>query len=276
MLFFISINYPIMHAKGLYPIANVFGTMADLFVANGKLSPKNEQMFRDIAEKMGIADRKIKVRNSGLLLRFLRYQGVFSYQRLNRAYLNDNFLNELSDSEKKFWIATAAAYHAQHIGVKDFLGSFGIFNILAIFLSFIAPQSMGNNLINKLQRILVRYAIEGYEIPLIKELPIIGKIISSRLPNFSLPHLLYGQYIQNLKKKADRKAIFYAEIDSQEAAKAITASYYPEKKQWPAYAHIQDSIIKVIEPFATLPFVRHHFSYLMSISDRIKNIQKVD
>lgn len=247
------------HAGGIYRVFDAFGAMTDWLLTRGKLSDKNTQMFNDISKKLGIEDREIKVRNSGLLLRlFYQYNNALADQYANRVYINEDHLNELTDGEKQFLMAHELAHHKNHHEFKILGVGAALAFIQFLFIKAFITRTPNDGLIKK-------YLTHGICSPLISLLAI----------NVSIWGLFKAMAHQHCETEADTHAVTVAHIDPSHGAALMKNMYYPNSRNWPLYGKAQAVIQRVALPVLALPGIKHHVNHLASYEDRVAHIQSL-
>ncbi len=237
----------------VYKVLDTFGALTDYIVTKGDLSPENVALFDQVANDLGIANREIKAKNSGLLLRlFFGYHNPVACQGTNRVYLNDSVLNALNLNERKFIIAHELTHHQDHhLFKRQFL--IYILSILKVALTYSA--CFDNN-----ESYLHKYMTNGWSLAGIE---------------FNIFALILAQYAQQQELAADANALLSTDIDMQDAEKALQQVHYPDTKEWPLYGRIINFFnYYLMEYFCTLPVVKEHVPHIASFKDRIKALKK--
>lgn len=238
----------------VYRIFDALGTLTDYIVTKGDLSPENQALFEQIANNLGITDREIKAKDSGLIIRlFAGYHNALAHQLTNRIYLNNSELNTLSPNERKFLIAHELTHHKNHDYFKAwFVRSF--FNYLVAHILLKSPC------LNRNDNYFHRYLLDGWLIP--------------GLVQFNIWSLLFAQYKQSQKRAADANTLACTDIEFDDAVRAINYLHYPDTKNWPLYGKIGEFLnYYTREYFYTLPIVKEHTPHIASFNDRIKALK---
>lgn len=231
----------------------MLGSLSDYIIARGDLSPENQAIFEQIAKDLGIADRDIKAKDSGLIFRlFTGYHNAMAHQLTNRAYFNDSELNKLSREERKFIMAHELTHHQNHDHFcRIFLKS----------LCTIAPMILAhNNILNKNSSYLNQYLLNGWSI-----LDIV---------NLNIWQLLFAQCAQCQERAADANALLCTDIDIQDATGALQYLHYPNTEGWPLYAKVTNFIVQYLRKFLSLPILKEHFPHLVSFDERVAALKK--
>lgn len=246
-----SLSTPV-HAKGIYPVLDRIGSITDWVLSRGKLEEKYEKMFQEVAASLGIADREVKARNSGLFFRLaFGYQNALAFQPTNRVYLNEDFLRELGDDEVKFLMAHELTHHRNHDAL--------IFGITAGMLASIQTNIMSKQRINgTADSYLDRYLARGWTFPL--------------LPQLSARSLVEGQIHQHCETRADTQAVTVAGADPEAGARLMENIYDPETKNWPLYARFNQFFLGIMLKVYALPIIKSHAPHLASCKERVAHI----
>lgn len=256
-------------SSSLYYGFDTLGSIADLLLARGDLSEENQKIFAEMAAKLGIADRNIKAKNSGLILRwYFGYHNALALQPLNRVYLNDGVLNEWPDDVKRFIIAHELSHHYHHHIFQSIIVSAIINNakvaaiLFALRKGFIADSAGENNF-------LKRYMTYG---PVIA----IERLSKYFIADFTIWGLIKAQNRQRQETEADTTAIAIAGVSPKTAAKALTLIRYPATDNWPLDAQFQNWALSRILDFMSLPIIKQHFHHLASLPDRVAHVMSLE
>lgn len=237
----------------IYKVLDTFGALTDYILTKGDLSPENVALFNQVANDLGIANREIKAKNSGFLLRlFSCYHNPIACQWTNRVYLNDSVINALTPNERKFIIAHELTHHqGHHLFKRDLL--IYLLSIIQVALTY--STCLDNN-----ESYLHKYMTNGWSLAGIE---------------FNIFALIFAQYVQQQELAADANALLSTDIDMQDAEKALQHLHYPDTKEWPLYGRILWFFnYYIIEYFCTLPIVKEHVPHIASFKDRIKALKK--
>lgn len=280
--------------SGAYAFFNLLGHIHDLFWARGDLSEKHTAMFNELAEKLGIDKREIKVKNAGFLTRFFwLYNNALASQLFHRVYINEDWLNQMTDDEKRFLMAQKLVHHSKHQGFKWL--SAGL--LTTIFQNSMIYHGIDNHWLNTR---MIHVPLHGFRYNGVNGLqwPVIGherrevvrgtdnylkKYISygflksprylDFIFQFSLWQLLYAKYCHHLLTQADQKAMEVANVTPEVAASALRHFYNPNTDNWPGYAKIQAFFQHIILSICSLPIIKEHFSLTQPYYEgRIKDL----
>lgn len=260
----LSINSPVQSSQptGVYKLFNAFGAIQDLFISQGKLNGANQQIFDEATRSLGIEHRGIQARKSGLLIKLLGgYTKACAYQSTNRIYLNDAFLNELTDEQKKFIITHELIHHSQNHGWKAGAAT-GAISMGAIILSVIlAGEKMVTN--NALKQYFIKYFTEGFG--------------NARTVSFSIYSLLLAQLVQHQNREADTLAITTGNIKPSDAIGALEHTYMREQRSnnWPWYAKWQAACAPLLLKILSLPVIKQHIQPAACLDDRVAHLMSL-
>lgn len=252
----------------MYPVFEVLGAITDPFITKGHMDQRYRKLFKEVAQKMGVDDRDIKLRNSGLLMRLARgYWNTTTLQRTNRVYANQDVLEKMSDEEIKYIFARELAYHKHHHGVSRFACDYGFKYLkIVMFLQCVMAGVINENNINTLP---VNYIFGSIQVPFL------GNVISGKLSSlsFGLTTLVLAQLIKKQKKYGDRIAVEKAGVSKEAATSALTQMYNPQvDEKWPLYARFQAELFNMGLPVANLPIIKQHAWHLTSLNERVDNL----
>lgn len=255
-VFLMSVSCPqILSAKGLYVIPDALGDITDYFLSRGDLSEKYTKLFHEIAQKLNIDDREIKVKNAGFLFRFfLGYSNALAMQQTNRVYLNEDYLKQLSDEQIAFLMAHELSHHSKHHVVKTILAN--------IVLG--AAQAKTTLLLNS----------EIFEKSKMNPLLI---YVTSGFGSLSIWGLLNAQMAQMQETEADTAALLEAGMQAQAGAELFKELYYPQNMEnWPWYGRLQAFFQKLMLPVLNLPFIKQHMAHLVCQEERSAHLFSVE
>ncbi|OGB97647.1 hypothetical protein A3F06_03905 [candidate division TM6 bacterium RIFCSPHIGHO2_12_FULL_36_22] len=235
----------------IYSIFDKVGCATDWFLTKGDLSEHNQKLFEEMAAKLGIQDRNIKAKNSGLFLRLMAgYQNALAMQHLNRTYFNDTVLNEMSDDAKRFLMAHELVHHRQNHVFKRGLA------IMLLKCATIASTIAlaGQNNFN------ARYLSNG---------------INLRIARLSLWKLIEAQIMQGQETEADTKAITIACADPEFGVEALDSLYHPNATDWPLYAKVLLLFQKATIWLYDWPILKQHAPHLVSYKERVAYVRSL-
>jgi Zn-dependent protease with chaperone function len=242
----------------LYRICDTIGYMTDWFLTKGDLSIHNQKIFAEVATKLGIQDRNIKPRNSGLLLRLTwGYNNALAMAQTNRVYFNDTELNKLSEEEKRFLMAHELTHHHQHHIWKIIATSIVVDKLLRPCMAHTIKD------MNSIPPFIKNYLTYGY-----------GWYINSILL-FTLWGLLQAQCQQIHETEADTHAITLAGVDPEAGVRFLQTVYYPDTTDWPLYAKVGAFLQKIMLPIFALPVIKQHVPHLASYQERIAYLRSL-
>ncbi|HEV2601229.1 MAG TPA: M48 family metalloprotease [Candidatus Babeliales bacterium] len=243
-------------ARGIYQLPEIFGTITDFFLSRGQMSEKHIRLFEEVAQQLQIEHRGIKLRNSGFLLRLfpvdLRflfnylsilsyrlegYYGIRSHQSLNRVYLNEDWLNQMTDEQKRFVIAHSLTHHSQDHGFMR--------EVVLWILSHIV-NTLRASYVSKNQ----------------------GRLISLA------QMVCIMQLFQKLEHYSDEQAAELAYCPPVHLAAVVKSLYYPDAEDAPWYARLQMFAKKAICTITSLPIIKSFVAY-RSMHDRAAHVSGV-
>jgi|GEM_PF-5012248 len=243
-------------ASFVYKICDTLGYMTDWFITKGDLSIPNQKIFTEVATKLGIQDRNIKPKNSGLLLRLAwGYNNALAMAQTNRVYFNDTELNKLSDEEKRFLMAHELTHHHQHHIWKIIATSLVVDKLLRPRMAHTIKD------MNSIPPFIKNYLTYGY-----------GWRINSILL-FTLWGLLQAQCSQIHEIEADTNAIILAGADPEAGVRLLHTLYYPDATDWPLYAKVGAFLQRITLPIFVLPVIKQHVPHLASYEERIAHLR---
>ena len=247
--------YSHAHPLSVYSLLDTFGYCTDIILSKGKLSDKHEKMFVEIAKKLGIENRDIKARNSGLLLRLMAgFNNALAVQQTNRVYLNQTCLNEMDDEEIKFLMAHELSHHAKnHIWKR----------MAAAIALDIASNSINFN---------CQKPIKNFFEPSIGHIPMGRYIFNKSLATFTIWNLIFAQLCQYQETEADSCAVLQAGVCPQNGVTLLTRLYYPQTESWPLYGKVINIINQLTMPIVSLPIIKEFMPHLTSYTDRAKKL----
>lgn len=189
-----------------YFFLSKLGNCTDFLLAKGDLSPNNVKLFNEVARSLGIADREIKAKNSGFLMRFFSgYNNALAVQLFNRTYFNDSELNKMSEEEKRFVMGHELTHHAKNHAWKK-MGVVWMLSVAsAVCKKLVEPDSISI----KKDSILRRYFLNGWDV--------------SGMATISFWGLLQGQYCQAQEREADQGAVLDAGAHPVDGKKIFTS-----------------------------------------------------
>ncbi len=255
-------------ARGIngYQILDKFGSCMDLILSKGHLSEKDEKLFKEVASSLGIENRNIKPKNSGLLLRLIGgYNNALAMQQLNRVYFNASCLKRMSDGQKKFLMGHELVHHQKNHTWKRL-----VFSYLMNFTQHkvekltrpqkVVKRSRENEIVELGHTPLYyRYFSEGFKPKFLLE--------------FSLKSLIIAQFVQRQETEADELAIQNTGATTEDAVAFLQHLYYPDTENWPLYAKIMHRINSLFMPILSLPIIKQHMNHLTSFKERAEHLK---
>ena len=231
------------------------GNCTDFLLAKGDLSPNNVKLFNEVARSLGIADREIKAKNSGFLMRFFTgYNNALAVQLFNRTYFNDSELNKMSEEEKRFVMGHELTHHAKNHAWKK-RGVVWMLSVAsAVCKKLVEPDSISI----KKDSILRRYFLNGWDV--------------FGMATISFWGLLQGQYCQAQEREADQGAVLDAGAHPVDGKKFLHRLYSPDTSDWPLYARLIDVMSLPFVYVLSLPILKQHASHLISLDDRTSDV----
>jgi hypothetical protein len=283
---------------GLHSFCNFLGTFRDLFVSRGNFNSKDEQLFQEVARSVNIDKRKVKLKNSGILIRFFEgYNTNQSSQLFNRVYINQDWFEKLPEDQKRFLFTQMLLHHHNEQGEIEFF----IRQIplpLFMWLAKSITSRVIRNDANSLKRYIstpigmpisprVTLLFENVNTPqdLLNHLEqgvtprLVGidfRLIVNFFALFNLYRLLTAQLSQNLESKLDHDAVTLAELNPETGAELMKSIYQPDTAKWPLYGKLQMGIYRgIIEPIKCLPIIKQHCASLVSYKDRVAYLRSL-
>lgn len=273
---------------GIHSFCNFVGTLNDLLVSRGNFSPKNEQLFQEVARSINIDKRKVKLKNSGILIRFLQgYHSNHSSQLCNRIYINQDWFDQLPENQKRFLLTQMLLHHRNEQGGMEFF-----VHMIPLRIFMWLARSVTHRLISDNANPIKRYIstpvgnLVQPRVELVFDHPedlfnrqIIGfrarKVIDF-FALFNLCRLLSAQLSQHLESKLDHDAVIVAELDPEIGVELMKSIYQPDTAQWPIYGKLQMGIYRaIIEPIKCLPIIKQHCANLVSYKDRVAYLRSL-
>jgi Zn-dependent protease with chaperone function len=247
---------PAIQAVTIYEAFDKLGDYADLIYSKGKLSEHDEQLFQKTAVSLGIEKRKIKARNSGLILRLLTgYTNALAVEPFNRVYLNAACLEKMTDEQKKFLMG----HELSHLLKHDMLSRLVINKALSTVKEKIKTQ------IETPSPLPYRYFVEG-----LVNLPLVGI-------DLSITGLIKAQLYQRQETRADESAILLAGATAQGATEFLEQhAQNPNTKDWPLYAKVLQLLVNPMLTILCLPIIKQHIPHLASFNDRINHLKELE
>lgn len=242
------------HAISVCQIFDKIGYGADFVLSKGHVSSEDEKLFKEVAASLGIENRDIKVRNSGLLLRILAgYNNALAIQYLNRVYLNASCLKNMTEGQKRFLMAHELTHHQKNHMWK---------RIVVMIPLMIAKKAIEKNVEkNGNSPILQRYFFEGFGIPMILDLSLLG--------------LLQAQLFQMHETEADDSAVLEAGAKIEDGIACLKQIHHPDTKGWPLYAKVFNVVHQMLTPVMCLPIIKQHMPHLVSLKDRASDLSSL-
>lgn len=242
----------------IYEVCDKIGSVTDLIYTKGDIDKEDEALFKEVAQSLGIADRKVKPKNSGLLVRLLMgYNNAAAISLFNRVYLNASCLKKMTTEEKRYLMAHELSHHKNHDSWK-----IAGLNLLKLYVtSEIAKSLTSSDGVKTHSPFYGRYFLEGFTVAFLFEL--------------SLKSLLFGQALQKIELEADRLAITRGGASAQAAASCLHDMYHPDTTDWPLYAKAVNKISQIFMPIYSLPIIKEHMPHLTCLEDRVAYLSSV-
>ncbi len=266
---------PAVQAINVYQVLDKLGSCFDLIISKGRLSEKDEKLFKEVASSLGIENRDIKPRNSGLLLRLMSgYNNALAMQHLNRVYFNASCLKKMSDGHKKFLMGHELTHHQKNhvwkraaLAVPMWFAQKGIGKLTRPvekedkkhFNWKTFKKEEGPVDVQRHSPVYYRYFSEGFQIPM--------------LVDFSLKSLIMAQFCQRQETEADELAIRNAGATAEDGVACLQQIYYPDTKDWPLYAKVMAVMSRILMPIMSLPVIKQHMPHLVSFKERAEHLR---
>lgn len=265
----LSLSSPAVHAISLYPVFDKVGVVADKILTRGELSEKHTKMFEEVATKLGIEKRKIKVRNTGLLLRFVTgYSNAMAIPYWNRVYMNEDSLAEMSDEAKKFIMAHELVHHREHHIWKRLI----VGRVIDKVALQVVLNAKNKEIINGNDALLTQYFTYGCIVP--QNSSWLTRGLFRLVPEPSIWGLAKSQYSQSHEIEADAKAVTIAGMNPEAGVEVINYLYYPTTANWPLYAKVSNIVHRILLPIMSLPILKEHVSH-PAHKDRVAHLMSL-
>ena len=259
-LFAIVLSFSAAYTHNFYDMCDKIGTCTDYVLSKGDLSTHDTMLFKEVAASLGIAERDIKPKNSGLLLRlFGGYNNALSIAHHNRVYFNAACLATMSEGQKRFLMAHELVHHKmQHCWKRmALLCSLSIFVKLGKFVFLRSMQNSDAKGFQSLEEIFWYHYL-------------FNCIIWKRI---SFPSLLAAQYIKSQEEEADSMALQLSGVTIEDAAQVMDNLYNPNTRDWPLYAQFMQKIQNIYIAIAQLPVIEWHMPHLVSKDARVDRLR---